>query len=367
MKAVAVYPRKPDSIHLADLSEPSLDHIPDGKGVLVKLLRCGLDGTDKEIAAGEYGAAPDGFDFLVEGHENFGVVEEVGPAVTRFAPGDYVVCRVRRAGSSLYDLLDMPDMTTDDRYFEHGISLVHGFLTERYVEDERYLINIPQGLRDVAVLLEPTSVIEKGVTQAFEVQRRLKVWEPRRAAVLGAGTIGLLAAMGLRNRGLEVLCFGLDEPPYLNSELVEAIGATYVSTKQTPFEQAGQQFGRSDLVFEATGFSPLLFDGARHLLGKNGVMVLSSVTGGQRTTEVPSDAFNLDLVLGNKVLVGTVNANREHFEAGVRDLALAEARWPGWLGKLITHRVHGLDNYEEAFEDLGAKGAIKVVVEIAAE
>ncbi len=106
MKAVAVYPRKPDSIHLADLPEPSLDQIPDGKGVLVKLLRCGLDGTDKEIAAGEYGAAPDGFDFLVEGHENFGVVEQVGPAVTRFAPGDYVVCRVRRAGSSLYDLLE---------------------------------------------------------------------------------------------------------------------------------------------------------------------------------------------------------------------------------------------------------------------
>ena len=282
------------------------------------------------------------------------------------APGDYVVCRVRRAGSSLYDLLDMPDMTTDDRYFEHGISLVYGFLTERYVEDERYLILIPGGLRDVAVLLEPTSVIEKGVIQAYETQRRLKVWQPARAAVLGSGTIGLLAAMGLRNRGLEVHVFGLDEPPYLNSELVEALGATYDSTKQTSLEQAGAQ-GRFDLVFECTGFSPLVFDGALHLLGKNGVMVLSSVTGGSRTTAVPSDAFNLDMVLGNKVLVGTVNANREHFEAGVRDLALAEARWPGWLQRLITHQVHGLDNYEQAFQALGQPGAIKVVVEIASE
>jgi threonine dehydrogenase-like Zn-dependent dehydrogenase len=367
MKAVAVYPRQKDSIHLAQLPEPALDDIAGGKGVLVKLLRCGLDGTDKEIAAGEYGVAPEGFDFLVEGHENFGVVEATGPNVGRFRPGDYVVCRVRRAGSSIYDLLDMPDVTTDEEYFEHGISRVHGFLTERYADDERYLIEIPAGLKDVAVLLEPVSVIEKGITQAYEVQRRLKVWQPERAAVLGAGTIGLLATMGLRNRGLEVTVFGLDEPPYLNSDLVEALGASYVSTKQTTLEDAGKRFDRSDLVFECTGFSPLVFDGARSLLAKNGVMVLSSVTGGERTTEVPSDAFNLDMVLGNKVMVGTVNANREHFEEGVRDMATAEDRWPGWLQRLITHRVNGLDDYEQAFADLGQKGTIKVVIEIATE
>ena len=366
MKAVAVFPGKAGSLHLADLPEPKLDDIPGGKGVLVKILRCGLDGTDKEIAAGEYGAAPEGFDFLVEGHENFGVVLEAGPNVTRFKPGDHVVCRVRRAGSSVYDLLDMPDMTTDQEYFEHGISRVHGFLTERYVEDERYLILIPGGLTDIGVLLEPTSVIEKGLTQAYEVQRRLKVWQPSTAAVLGAGTIGLLAAMGLRNRGLEVTVFGLDEPPYLNSDLVEALGATYVSTKRTSLEDAGKQT-KFDLVFECTGFSPLVFDGARHLLTKNGVMVLSSVTGGQRSTEVASDAFNLDMVLGNKVMVGTVNANRDHFEQGVRDMALSEARWPGWFARLITHRVQGLENFEQAFQALGEGGTIKVVVEIASE
>ena len=197
-------------------------------------------------------------------------------------------------------------------------------------------------------------MIEKGITQAYEVQRRLKVWEPKRAAVLGAGTIGLLAAMGLRNRGLDVVVFGLDEAPYLNSELVEAIGAVYVSTKHTTLEEAAQRSGRADLVFECTGFSPLVFD-APQILGKNGVMILSSVTGGDRSTEVPSDAFNLDMVLGNKVLVGTVNANRQHFEEGVRDMAVSEARWPGWLGRLITHRIAGLDNYEQAFDSLARR------------
>jgi threonine dehydrogenase-like Zn-dependent dehydrogenase len=329
------------------------------------VLRVGLDGTDKEIAAGEYGAAPDGADFLVEGHEGFGQVVEVGPAVLELSPGDYVVARVRRAGMSLHDQIDTPDMTTDDVYFEHGISRVHGFLTEYYVEEPRYLIKIPPALKEVGVLLEPTSVAEKGITQAYEIQRRLKVWHPSRAAVLGAGTIGLLATMALRNRGLQVTTFGLDEPPYLNSDLVETLGARYVSTKQTSLGDFAATEGSFDLVFEATGFSPVVFEAMHSLLNKNAVLVLSSVTGGDRMVEVPADKINLDFVLGNKVMVGTVNANREHFEAGVRDLAMAEAQWPGWLSRLLTHRVEGLTGCLEAFEHLASPGNIKVYVEVA--
>lgn len=364
MKAIAVFPGKADSAHVTDVPRPRLDQIPDGRGVLVRVLRVGLDGTDKEINAGEYGTAPAGDDILITGHESLGVVEETGPAVTEFRPGDHVVARVRRAGNSLYDIIDTPDMTTDDAYYEHGISRVHGFLTEYYVEEPRYLIRIPSGLRDVAVLLEPTSVAEKGVLQAYEIQRRLKVWHPRRAAVLGAGTIGLLATMILRNRGLDVTTFGLDEPPYLNSELVEALGASYVSTKRTSLGRAAAEGGAFDLVFEATGYSPIVFDAMCSLLAKNGVLILSSVTGGMRRSDVPSDAINLDFVLGNKVMFGTVNANREHFEEGVRDLAVAEERYPGWLSRLLTHPIPGLDRYDDALAALGAPGAIKVYVEI---
>jgi threonine dehydrogenase-like Zn-dependent dehydrogenase len=364
MKAVAVYPGKPGSAHLAGIPDPSIEAIPDGRGVLVRILRVGLDGTDHEINEGQYGTAPDGDDYLVLGHESFGVVEAVGPAVTELVPGDYVVARVRRAGESLYDRLDMPDLTTDDRYFEHGISRVHGFLTERYVEDPRYLIRIPPALREVGVLLEPTSVVEKGIHQAYEIQRRLRVWEPRRAAVLGAGTIGLLATLALRNRGLEVITFGLDEPPYLNSDLVEAVGATYVSTKARTIPQIAEEHGQFDVIVEATGFSPLVFEAMCLLLGRNGVIVLSSVTGGSKRVEVPSDAINLDFVLGNKVMVGTVNANRLHFEMGVQDLAIAEAQYPGWLARLLTHPVRGLESFEEAFRLLGAPGAIKVYIEV---
>jgi glucose 1-dehydrogenase len=365
MKALAVFPGQPHSLHLAELSKPSLDEVPNGRGVLVRVLQVGVDGTDKEINAAEYGAAPEGYDFLVIGHEGFGHVEAVGPAVTELKPGDYVVATVRRPGTSIYDQIGTSDMTTDDVYFERGINLRHGYLTEYYVDDADFIVKVPKGLREVGVLLEPLTVVEKGITQAYEIQRRLRVWRPKKAAVTGAGTIGLLAALVLRLRGLDVTVFGQRQGPYRNSELLGQIDARYVSTKTTSVIDGAAHYGPFDVIFEATGFSPIVFE-AMQALGKNGALVLSSVTGGDRHVEVPSDKINLDFVLGNKVVVGTVNANRDYFERGVQDMALAEAEYAGWLGQLLTHPVHGLENYAQLLDTLtSAKDAIKVYCEVA--
>src|SRR5882672_4820274 len=365
MKAISVFPGKPDSVHLAELKKPSLEEVPNGRGVLVKVLRVGMDGTDKEINAAEYGAPPPGYDFLVIGHEGFGRVEAVGSNVTEVRPGDYVVATVRRPGGSIYDLIGTNDMTTDDTYFERGINLRHGFLTEYYVDDAEFIVKVARGLRDVRVLLEPLTVVEKGIAQAYEIQRRLRVWRPQRAAVMGAGTIGLLATLVLRLRGLQVTTFGLSRKPYLNSDLIEELGARYISTNDIPIVEAAKQNGPFDLIFEGTGNSSVVFD-SMQALGKNGVLVLASVTGGDKMITVPADRINLEFVLGNKVMVGTVNANREYFEMGVGDMAQAEAEYPGWLSKLLTDPVKGLENYNELFQKLTSpNGAIKVFCEVA--
>ena len=364
MKAMAVFPGKPNSIHLADLPEPSVDDIPNGRGVLVEVLRVGVDGTDKEINDAEYGAAPEGYDVLVTGHESFGRVLEVGPNVRDLKPGDYVVATVRRPGSSIYDQIGAYDMTTDETYYERGINLRHGYLTERYVDDPEYIVKVPAALEEVGVLLEPTSVAEKGIEQAFEIQRRLKVWRPERAAVVGAGTLGLLATLALRLRGLEVTTLARTEPPTLNSDLVEALDARYVSTRELSLLQAAEEQGPFDIIFEATGVSSVVFE-SMQALGKNGVLVLTGIAGGDRMVEVPGDRIMLGFVLGNKVAVGSVNANRTYFERGVQDMALAEAQYPGWLKRLLTHPVQGLDNYAEMIRLLTEeKGAIKVFVEV---
>src|SRR5246127_3532518 len=365
MKAISVFPGKAESVHLADLNKPSLDEVPEGRGVLVKVLRVGVDGTDKEINAAEYGAAPPGYDFLVIGHEGFGRVEAVGPNVTELKPGDYVVATVRRPGRSIYDLIGTNDMTTDDTYYERGINLRHGYLTEYYVDDAEFVVKVPQGLKQVGVLLEPTTVVEKGIHQAYEIQRPLKLWHPRKAAVMGAGTIGLLVTMVLRLRGLDVTTFARNPKPYLNADLIEELGARYVSTKETSILEGGKKFGPFDLIFEATGNSGVVFD-SMQALGKNGVLVLSSVTGGDRMIQIPADRINLEFVLGNKVMVGTVNANREYFEMGVRDMSQVEAEYPGWLSRLLTDPVRGLENYTELFNKLtNPNGSIKVFCEVA--
>ena len=173
MKAIAVYPGKPNSMHLEEIPMPNVKDVPNGCGVLVKVLRVGVDGTDKEINAAEYGNAPEGEKFLITGHENFGQVMEVGPNVPdTITPGTYVVATVRRPGHSIYDQIGLQDMTTDSVYYERGINLRHGYLTEYYVEDAAYMVTLPDTLREVGVLLEPLTVAEKGLNQAYEIHMR---------------------------------------------------------------------------------------------------------------------------------------------------------------------------------------------------
>ena len=190
---------------------------------------------------------------------------------------------------------------------------------------------------------------------------------PTFAGCQQSGTLGLLVTLALRLRGLEVTTFSRREPPHLNSELVEALGARYVSGKRTSLEQLAGDYGGFDLIFEAAGFPPLVFE-AMQALAKNGVLVISGVAGGDQPTQVPAARITREFVLGNRAMVGTVNANRGHFQAGIRDMAAEEVAYPGWLARLITHRIAGLERYQEMFKLLqSGNDAIKVVMEVGKE
>jgi len=367
MKSVAVFPGQSNSVHLEEIEKPSLEQYPNGLGVLVRVLKVGVDATDREINEALYGNAPAGDKHLVIGHESFGIVEEVGPKVTRVKPGDFVTATVRRPGGSIYDKIGTYDMTSEETYYERGINLLHGYLTEYFVDEEDYIVRVPEGLQNLHVLMEPMSCAAKAVMQAYECQRRMKVWSPRVAFVMGAGQIGLLATLILRLKGLQVYTIARSPGPRLNSEIVEGYGAEYVSTKQTSIEELVSRVGKADLILEATGNSSIAFESMQYL-NHNGVLVWHSITGGDAKVEVPADKLNIEFVLGNKVLVGSVNANREHFELGIRDLALGESMFPGVTEKILTNPVSGLDNYEEMMRLLVEdKDALKVFVDVAEE
>jgi threonine dehydrogenase-like Zn-dependent dehydrogenase len=372
MKTVAVLPGQPNSVHLRDVPAPALDsqphphvcRVPDGRGVLVQSLQIGVDATDREINEALYGNAPPGGDYLIIGHESFGRVLAVGDKVTEVRPGDYVSCTVRRPGKSVHDLIGRNDLTGEETYYERGINLCHGYMTERFVDDAEYVVRVPQGLRHVGVLAEPASVCAKAIEQAYLAQARLQVWHPRVAFVLGAGQIGLLATLMLRLRGLAVYTLATTPAPHLKADVVAAYGSTYVSTKETSMADLAKGVGKPDLIVEATGNAQACFR-AMEVLAINGALVWTSITGGSHEVRVDAAKVNLEWVLGNKLLVGSVNGNRRHFELGIQALAHGELTYPGVTQRLLTHPVPGLDHYRQMMGLLEEKKALKVFVNIA--
>ncbi|MGH9411552.1 MAG: glucose 1-dehydrogenase [Vicinamibacterales bacterium] len=356
MNAIVVEPGVSNSIQMRTMPDP----VMSADQVAVRMIRVGLCGTDSEINRGLYGKAPDGEQFLILGHENFGVVEDVGREVAGFAAGDLVVSTVRRpCGVCPQCAAGESDMCSSGQYTERGIMRRHGFMAERYVEHPVYLNKIPPEIRDIAVLLEPMSIVEKGVEQAFLLQRRFS-WTPRAGMVLGAGPVGLLAAAVLRRRGLETTVVGREETSDLRAQIATQLGAKYISVATRPLADVVTDTGFPDLIVEATGNAGVAFS-AMSLLALNGVLCLLSVTGGHAESDEPIDVINQRLVLGNRVVFGSVNANKRHFQHGVEDFVAIEKAWPGALQRMLTDRIPW-EQHRRWFTERGS--GIKATLEI---
>ena len=358
MKAIAVIPGVPDTMAVMEVSDPQIGE----QDVLVKVAGVGVCGTDSEIKKGVYGKAPPGSDYLVVGHESLGQVVEMGPQVKEFAIGDYVVASVRRPCPHHWCLpcrSDQNDMCITGDYTERGISSQHGFLSEYYSEHEHRLIKVPAEIGTVGVLLEPLSIVEKAVRQTFKIQERLP-WKIENAVVLGAGAIGLLGAMLLRLNGTNTYVLDRSEPGGFKSQLMARFGAHHVSTIKTPVSDFAVEAGRIDLVLEATGYAPLVFEAYQHL-AMDGLLCLVGVSGERRTVPLDVSEFNNRLVLGNRLVFGSVNANPMDYRSGVVHMGQIEQRWPGVLDSMITRRTP-FGQFQSAFDRQPQD--VKVVIEL---
>jgi threonine dehydrogenase-like Zn-dependent dehydrogenase len=357
MKAIVVKPGEKDSIHMRDMPDPKMK--PDQ--VAVMMLRVGLCGTDAEINHGLYGKPPEGDEFLILGHENLGVVEDVGKKVKGWKPGDLVVATVRRpCGVCPQCKAGENDMCSSGQYTERGIMRRHGYMAQYYTESPTFLNKIPKEIRDFAVLLEPMSVVEKGIDHTYLLQHRLKGWKPKMGMVLGAGPIGLLAAAVLRVRGLRTVVVGREDPKDLRAQIAKQLGAEYLCVANKALPDVPKETGYPDIVIEATGVSRVVFD-AMEILGPNGVLCLLSVTGGDTMNAEPIDLINQRLVLGNQVVFGSVNANPRHFKQGVKDFVTIQKKWPGAMHRLLTNKIPW-ENHKTWFTERGS--GIKSTLEI---
>ncbi len=371
MKAIAVHPAT-KSIRAIDAPEPSIGSPTD---VRLRILEVGICGTDREIARFDYGTPPDGAEYLIIGHESLGEVVEVGSAATALRPGDLVVPMVRRPcphDTCVACRAGRQDFCFTGDFTERGIKGRHGFMAELVVDDAKYMNRVPAALRDVAVLVEPLTIAEKGLMQMWQVQQRLP-WGAtieagiahgyrHRAVVLGAGPVGLLGAMALVTQGFETIVYSREKAPNPKAALVESIGARYVSADDVPLDALGRTIGNIDVVYEATGASRVAFE-MLEVIGPNAVFIFTGVPGRKGPIELDTDLLMRNMVLKNQVVFGTVNAGKDAFEAAIRDLTVFRERWPQAVQSLITGRFP-MSAYADLL--LGDGAGIKNILRIGA-
>ncbi|GMU57701.1 MAG: threonine dehydrogenase [Candidatus Xenobia bacterium] len=352
MKALAVRPSA-HQVELIELPEPRLETPTQVK---LRILEVGICGTDREICEFHYGTPPPGEEYLVIGHESLARVLEVGSQVTSLRLGDLVVPTVRRPcqrSECPACQVGRQDFCFTGEFSERGIKGLHGFNTELVVEDERYLIRVPEALRPWGVLVEPLTIAEKALLQVHDVQERLP-WQtsdrPLRALVLGAGPVGLLGAMLFQARGFATTVYSRDPAGSPRARLVESLGATYHPGPLADIKEV-------DFIYEAVGASELAF-AAIELLGPNGIFCFTGVPGRKGAINLESGDLMRRLVLKNQVVFGTVNSGRDGFENAVRDLAEFRRLFPEALDSLITGRFPVAD-YRQVL--LNGKGGIKNV------
>jgi glucose 1-dehydrogenase len=350
MRALSVVPLKQGSAAVVDVEEPA----PGPGELLVDGVALGVCGTDREIVAGEYGWAPPGEERLILGHESLGRVREA-PATSGFAEGDLVVGVVRRPDPEPCGACARGefDMCRNGLYTERGIKEIHGFGSERWTVEAAYAIKLDPRLDRVGVLMEPTTILAKAWDHADRIGSRA-YFAPERVLVTGAGTIGLLAALLGRQRGLDVHVLDVVEEG-IKPELVGALGATYHTSDVATIEKVAPP----DIVIEATGVPELVFDVMQHN-AKAAVVCLTGVSPTGRDLRVDAGGLGRDIVLENDVIFGSVNANLAHYELAEQALASADR---SWLQRMITRRVP-LDRFEEALDS--RPDDVKVVLDLEA-
>jgi len=228
----------PRAFRLETVRDPAV-----GAGeVLVRVGAAGICGTDYRIWTGERRVRYP----LIPGHEFIGDVVAVGWGVTRVTPGERVAVEPNW-GCGTCDLCREGSVNLCLSRTAVGIDRDGGF-AELALLPERACWPAPAGLpAEVLLFAEPLAVAARAVSRAA----------PRpgeTAAVVGAGTLGLLALQLLRARGCRVLVVGRSDRRF---ELARALGAdaTVAGDGEGVADAARRLSARDgvDLVVETAG------------------------------------------------------------------------------------------------------------------
>lgn len=308
--------------------------------VRIALRYCGVCGSDIGIFLGTHprARAP-----LILGHEFLGTVEEDG---RKFKKGDRVTaypllscghCLPCRTGNAhVCGSLGLIGIDTD------------GGMCERSCVDEEALFRVPEGVSDrAAAVIEPLAVVLRAVHQAKFSARDA-------AVVIGAGPIGMLTGIVLKNVGASKVF--ISDVAEKRLKIAEELGMIPVDvTREDLNRRVKESTGGEgcDALFECSGSAQAAME-MTELARAGGTICMVSVH------KTPHEVNLQQLNFKEQTLVGTRVYTREEFGRAVeycRDLQEE-------LEKVVTHVVP-LRDAARVFDMIAdaACGTVKVVVD----
>ncbi|MEE3651280.1 MULTISPECIES: zinc-dependent alcohol dehydrogenase [unclassified Brenneria] len=324
-------------VDITETPEPTCSEADD---VIVDIAVCGICGTDVGIISGDYPVAQSG---VTIGHEASGVVAKVGNGVTRFKPGDRVVinptysckqCRMCQTGN--------PNHCEKKMGTEAGVSY-DGAFANQYRAKEAFLRKLDDHvtMREAA-LTEPLSCTITGVDKLAITHTNI------RAAVAGAGPMGMLYLWVLHQRGVEA--FMVEKNPHryqFASDSLPPSSRIYDDFEQALEQEYGSRNSQIDLVVDTTGqLTELIFE---HL-APGGKLLNVALKDKHATLDVLKIADKSLSIIGS---IDSLNNSFERAYAMIRDGEVPAER-------LISHEIAFAD-YQRAFRLVGCDIANKTM------
>ncbi len=332
-------------------------------GIKIKILENGICGTDREIVNGQLNSAtlPYGYDYLILGHEAIGIIMEDGKI---FKKGDIVMPVNRRGcGKCLNCLIGRPDFCETGNFVEAGIKGMQGFMSEYIYDDENYLIKVPDDIKDMAILAQPLSDLEKSVEEIINIQKRM-IWtcndntfHCRKALIIGTGTIGILFSLLLKTYGFDVT---IANKRYAHENELKIFNMGNIKFYNS---MNGYNFDNNtfDLIIEASGSDADVISETIGSIKNNGIFGLFGFI---RSGDLKLSSYILqNIVYKSIAIVGLINGQKPHFEMAMNHLVQWKQLYPGIENLLITNEIK-IDDKDKTINALKNKSKNEIKTKI---
>jgi len=341
-----------------EITELDLDGPKTGE-VLIRYVAAGLCHSDEHLRNGDLVPRFP----IVGGHEGAGIIEEVGPGVTRLAPGDHVICsflpvcgHCRWCSTGKSNLCDMgatilDGCLPDGTYRFHldgedlGAMCMLGTFSERSVISENSVIKV-----DSDVPLDKVVLIGCGVPTGFGSAVHAAATEPGDTiAIYGIGGIGINAVQGAALAGARNVV--AVDPLANKREMAEKLGATHSAETAEEAQQLITELTRgvgADKAIVTVGVvDSEVVTNAFNAIRKGGTVVVTGLADPAKTTIELSGAI---LTLFEKRIQGSLFGSGDPFHDIPRMVELYQSG-DLKLDELIT-TTYTLDEINQGYQDL---------------